>query len=445
MSSNLKETGPRQHYIPQMLLRGFGKVTKRKRNRNIYHVQICFKEKKYIQATDNICEEDHFYSPKGDTDRLDSLITYYETNTLCNLLCLLNKYSVDEYVSPDIASPFIAHLAVRTAHFRKGMAIGVKRLVAKLETEVDIDRILAQKFDIHKGIPSNEFAEHITEFLDKNYPFKYTIPYNVIINVAFFLMRENKEALLKDTAAQRSSFFRFIFENADRQIARGHKKALVTSQIPKSHVDHLCKFKWKIEKSPDVGAILSDCVVITITNKGESNPYVFENIGNEKFIVIPINKDKLLVGSRDAECFSFDYNLLAANACDSFFVCSPDFPHITDLQQNISKTSKNTLFNMVDRTIEDNFKIHSAEISFNVERKHANNLLVKFLHNFELDKAQIIAQNIANIIMLIGNYLSTDVIESIVFTDTNFTDAIYSITNFTFDNEHISKKEIQIK
>ena len=441
MGEHPKKTGPNQHYIPQMLLRRFGELRK-KGGRKIYNVLICRKKRHYVSATNKVCSESYFYSEKGDKDGLDAQITAYESKILDILLDKINNYEVNCTVDCNVAAEVVTHLALRTAHLRKGFASGIKRLTAKLSTEVDLNSLVSKRLGLDKGVPSVYFTELIAEHLD-NMPdiLKYQIPRDVIIKALFFRFREDKK-LWENAASFFKSLLLFFEAHAESQSESGHKKALLLSQAPQAHIDYLCKFNWKVQSAPEGGAILPDCVVIAIANNGESNPYIFRQQKSDRFIILPIGSEKILIGSKTTEHFQLDYNVLAAKACDSFFVCNPQFSNIETLQADISVSAKNTLFSEVDRAI-NKVKVSESDFTIRVEKKHADKLTIRFLHGYDGNATEKIARNISSLIHAISYFVSTGFVEGIIFTDTNFYD-VFATMQPILQEYHIKLKEEQL-
>ena len=445
MCRGIQKTGPNQHYIPQMLLRGLGVLRKKKTNQNFYQVRVCYKENAFISATDRVGTKKYFYSPKGDSAKLDSLITVYEAERLNKLLQFFYECQHNNDIDSEVAAEFVGHLSLRTAYVRNGLALGVKKMVSDLKTGITATNLLFNRLGVSNGMPSEVFSDCISEFINENYPFKYSIPCEVIINACFFLMRENLEALTLQTTPFLNDFFHKLAENIDEKIEIGHRKGMLAAHFHKSNPNDLRQFIWKVIEAPSEGAILPDCVAIAISKDGRSSPYIFANVELCQFIVVPINKNKLLIGSHGEDTFLFDYNLLAAKASDSFFVCDLEFNNVQRLQNVISESSNETVLMLVDTAINSALGANAKEISFQNESKSVCNLLLKFLHDFDREEAQIISKNIAKIFTQIGVFIKTNCVESIIFTDTNFADALASISNYTFDTQHMYEKDLNLK
>lgn len=72
-------SGRKQHFIPQLVQRGFAAAKGRKSTQ----VYVFSKGKQpYLTATDRVAAQRDFYSPPSDEESLDDKITHYEGSVL---------------------------------------------------------------------------------------------------------------------------------------------------------------------------------------------------------------------------------------------------------------------------------------------------------------------------------------------------------------------------
>ena len=440
----MKDTGETQHYIPQMLLKGFGKIRKRKSGKNIYNVLVCSKEKKYIRSTQEVATENYFYSDKNDSTHLDARITEYEANVinkhLLSLKCL-QEYAI---VDPLVASELVAHLALRTSHLRKSLALGVKRMAVGLSVKIDTDDLFSRMAGIHDGVASEFFCSNIEDFLNNNpYPFKHEIPQDIISKVLFTLFRENKKTLYADIDPLIKAFF-LLYAKSEDIIKKSHKSALLTTLASQAHIKYLCNFKWYINKAPIQGAILPDCVVIALDSNQLSSPYVFRENSNVDHIILPLDSERLLVGSIIERHTFEDYNINASKCCNRFFICNPDFCDDENLKSSISINLNNIISGHVDGAIDslECLKQDNSEVSV---KNGINNFFIRFLHGFNENDLSIVANEIALIACHTYDIISTSILEGVILTNSSFEETHNAISDFKLPLYHIQNKNEQLR
>jgi hypothetical protein len=110
-------SGRKQHYIPQSLLRRFGRTSKRR----TVQVTVYSRDRGiFTTATSRIAAERDFYSEDAEPAEqktLDDHITDFEYY-LAKVLAALDTAPLDSQVYHADIAAVVAHLCVRQAHFR---------------------------------------------------------------------------------------------------------------------------------------------------------------------------------------------------------------------------------------------------------------------------------------------------------------------------------------
>ena len=121
-------SGRKQHFIPQSLLRGFGRVGKGAKTQVVVYT---YDRGIFTAATDGVAAQREFYSElnvEGVEETLDDKITNYE-QAFPRIIDELRSLSDGQPADTNTAAEFVTHLAIRNDHFRKAITSGAGHLV----------------------------------------------------------------------------------------------------------------------------------------------------------------------------------------------------------------------------------------------------------------------------------------------------------------------------
>ena len=185
--------GPNQHYIPKFLLRGFGI---RKRRVEIWHFGVDEPpERRRIKRTGS---DDCFYSrPSVDGQpTLDDAISALEPR-LAETHRDMRSKSPEEVIDPDEAAAIVAHMLVRTAHFRSSFLDGVARLLGRIGALFAEPAKVKQLAGLDSDAPMKRFRELVaSELAGRSEIARLGIPQQLLERVAFVGLKEASADLL---------------------------------------------------------------------------------------------------------------------------------------------------------------------------------------------------------------------------------------------------------
>jgi hypothetical protein len=239
-------SGRKQHFIPQILLRGFETAPSRKKGQT-----IVFKRGRepYVSAITDVGAQRDFYSGKrigSDQTTLDDLITEYE-NRLGTKLQQLRSSTPDQSVNASLAAEVVTHLTVRSAFLRETFKLGAEALLEKLSSFLSD----SERYQEYLGFGSDEPLSIAKDELDKaldlitpSLPIQ--VPRAVLRRMALFRLREsfapsnpeNPSLSITETAQA-------MAQSIPQSLRQGHVKALEKSLAPGKRQEALAKLQWR--------------------------------------------------------------------------------------------------------------------------------------------------------------------------------------------------------
>ena len=290
--------GPKQHFIPQVFLRGFGKQGKGK----AIQVVVYPKDRSIFRtSTVGVAAQRYFYSKPpidGSVRTLDDEITNYEKR-LTKVLVELRDTEPGASVDPGIAAEAVTHLCVRQGHIRDSYSSAAEKLVGGL---ADLSRTkygVQKLFDLDSDRPSQKLIEMFDELYEKFKPQlnNIGITREAFRNIAFNFAKEKVNRNFPKYSELLGSLFQEMQAQAGKSIKEGQIKALEQGLVPEPRVEFLKQFTWRVEVSASIGWVLPDCVAISWDADEQYQPLMYS--GRKHIAVLmPLSHSQLLIGER---------------------------------------------------------------------------------------------------------------------------------------------------
>jgi hypothetical protein len=311
--------GSRHHFIPRFLQKGFASHTS---NKGVFTWVYRKALAPFNSNIINVGVEGNFYTKEQDST-LDDLIT--EAEGLFNTLIASLRADKPRSLTDINISRLIAHLETRTRHLRENFVqtgesllsemldfvsdedAFVEYMIRKIQDDPSfLRKALAEAFE-NQGIPSSllDLAMHLSMPL---------VP---------TLMQNQRSGFSNLVAALRTIMPVILRESAKT----GHIKALTSSIAPEPRVKRYQQLTYRLAHI-DTPIILGDSIVL------------FEVEGNRKYkawldnndvliaVYLPVDSDKLLIGSINNKSISVPHDIREAIASCSleYFIASEKSP-----------------------------------------------------------------------------------------------------------------------
>lgn len=297
-----------QHFLPQVLLRGFASRTKRKQGRTQFFVWVFPRgAAEYEANVKNIGAEGFFYQPE-ETGGIEQRLSEQETR--CGLM--LERFRRGEPVAHDdvpLICEFVASLVVRTRNLRDGLAEMAKFAgdsVARVWEDPDNEAAVRRQVRQWADEPSHrrrlerlspERREQILREVENEFLAKFA--------------REVRQGMAGLDLGQ-------LATNAQR-------RALSAHVAPEQRVKVLTELKWHVSEAQPHAYSLADVGPVgTFTDESGIQPLI-KHVSVPCGVYLPISHSRLLVGVGadgagvpDADAL----NRAAAELSRDFFVAS---------------------------------------------------------------------------------------------------------------------------
>ncbi|MEX2410058.1 MAG: DUF4238 domain-containing protein [Candidatus Paceibacterota bacterium] len=342
-------SGKRQHFIPRFLKKGFRSHTERGQD----FTWVFRKESKPFNPNiTNIGLETHFYTDINDT-QLDEKITdaEYEYSKLIDDL----RNSRNGMVANDLIPEFIAHMEVRTRHFRINFLQMSEDLVDLMISYLsEGDTFFEYAFNSIKDSNSLMHNEFVQEFINAGES-KEQIEKGIKKDPEMLMI------LLKVLLPSSNSihgFLKNIFprERLSDVIKQSHINSLKKSIAPKVRINYYNEFDYHVKEFPPKNLILGDSPVLFKVNK--ENPYsTFTDKDTEILaIFLPLCNDKLLVGMRN-EVINIDNKLpkIIAKTSMEYFISIDNSEENRLLQKMIGENARLVSHDEIENLVKETF------------------------------------------------------------------------------------------
>ena len=281
-------SGRKQHYIPQFVLRSFGKSTKGTKTQ----VRVTSRNKTFIAATDGAAAEREFYSGLDrDVDTLDDVITYAE-NEYSQLWHSLNLMDHGTDVDGVTVARLITHLGARGNYVRQSLGTFASYALMRIMELFSQEEYFRALCGVDRAYPPDFIKEQLDEFYNRNREMfrKAKMSRHDARRYAFRELKSRWEELFESSKADNailSSAFDF------RQMAsEAHQKSLNTTIEPEARVKVLSNIPWKIIQFDGDVLALPDCIALAHDADNGIMPAAFVGNNDIDSAIFPISPNK---------------------------------------------------------------------------------------------------------------------------------------------------------
>lgn len=311
--------GKRQHYLPRFLQRGFliEREDPEKEGERTWLHRLGAPARPV--GIGDVGVEDWFYSRKGLLDEvtLDDVVTELEKG-FSRDVATLRTFTPDVAIEPKLAAKTVVHLVMRTAHMRRTMSTGITGLIEEIGALfTDPDRLTAMI-----GFTSPELAVVVTDGI-RDAALKLApagIPPAFGERLFTFFMRERGDELAANARTMMAPLIPTLLEGLAGQVRDSHNELVAQELDDHGWVAVLSGFSWSVDVASDL--VLPDAVALSRSAAGPLEPLVFTGGTDTELVLLPLARDRMLVGRRDpgATIDLSEFNREAAAACQGFFI-----------------------------------------------------------------------------------------------------------------------------
>lgn len=317
--------GRKQHYIPQLLLRGFGRSGGGKSTQVWVYSAT---RGKYRSATEGVGAQREFYSEPATasgTVTLDDQITDHEQQ-LGPGIEALRRLDPESEVDAREAAEMVAHLTIRVSHIREVFSSAFIDMLDSVEDRLLDPGALMKYLKLRENPPGkivrdgirSVWVERRTELVRSGYS------QDRFERWMLDEIRSKGDGLLADSTPLVSVLMAEMRRRAAEVMRESHKRALAKTLVPEPRVTVLKALEWTVQAGPPLGCILPDCVAVAMLDGGDCLPLVFADSDRISSVAMPLCHDKMLVGDRRGKAVEIVPEPMFAAACWDFFVARED-------------------------------------------------------------------------------------------------------------------------
>ncbi|MGQ0730337.1 DUF4238 domain-containing protein [Acidovorax sp.] len=312
-------SGRKQHFIPQLVQRGFA-ASKGKKSTQVY---VFLRDRpRYITATEGVAAQRDFYSPPSDEESLDDKITHYEGSVLAPAIAALREGEPGP-IDSNAAAAVVVHLSVRSAFLRGTFSTATEELLNELVKALGSEDETRSLLGLDSLSPDSMMVKGIDEELRKVLPEGVGDAEQAFFaKLVHFRGREKFAQTHSDLSSDASGVFEALLKRLPEIVDSAHGRALGQSLVPQQRVDRLRTMTWALIEAPH-GAhfVLPDCLAVGAKTEDfrELEPYALLGDDELSGVVMPVSANKVLVGSTG------EPRLDATALNEHFARCSKDF------------------------------------------------------------------------------------------------------------------------
>jgi len=355
-------SGRKQHYIPQLFLRGF-LICQQSEQTHVYR-----RDKKYVSKTDSVAAQRDFYSKPSDNENktLDDKFTDYE-GRLGELLCMLRAEDVGADIEACIAAEVIAHLTPRSKNLRSIFGYGSQKIIMGMADVLSDKVAMASLLGLDEPAPNKKWNEHVASSLNSDpkisAPLEFVVeqmgmPKDSLERILFMSLKEYVLGDANSIFCELQPLFSQLRTGIEDAIIYGHKKVFNDGVVVEARKQSLESFLWRIFPAPQDGAIMPDCIALGFDEEeGVYLPYIMASVITT--VIMPLTSEKLLVGVRkgDANVDLSSFNYDASECSDELFIAASSAHEY--LRENIGNRWK-TKMSKIARDTLDSICNHKA-------------------------------------------------------------------------------------
>jgi hypothetical protein len=356
-------SGRKQHYIPEFLLKKFG----RKASKKVTQVTVYSKSRGvFTTSTDNVGAERDFYSgPKASDKTLDDNITKYENilkDNIEKIVCLPDLASP----AADLAAEAVTHLCVRQAQLRDAMtwaADEMVNLISEMYLDEDKFRSLLLNNADTRAVVRDELNKIYGKFRKELWA--RGISRNMFLSLVNAEIERNSNSIFFQALPALNLALRHLRTSAPAVAQQSHRTALGKSLVPRERMRALAALQWVIRDVPPLP--LPDCIAVHQSAEGEFSPLAF--VGNVEIfrVFVPLSHERLLIGWRTGRVPSIPDNLSAGAASSSWhcFVSRDRSPELEQLVPLVGERTREIVGTSLSEAMPQ-----SAEAELREVRRH---------------------------------------------------------------------------
>ena len=351
--------GTYQHYLQQMLQKGFARPDGGKSHPSIWVYSKG--QAPFVKRIEAFGGDDEFYSltSDGTAITLDDKITSWEAKVQADLR-KWRKLPHGSRIDAGRAANLVGLTGIRTKasrHVLKSLfedslpKFGAvfsdpDVLMQQIENHAELDEVLTSTLLIVAARNSQSSIAEIENSLE----------FKAVKRMLIYAVAEVFGHALSKSLRDFERYLTEAVENGELDHEEMHKKALHRYLDEKVVRDDLCALNWFLcEKAGDGDWVLPDCAILQLSKKGEYAPFLFADAESRQAIMLPITPKKALIGtSGHLEELDLSAATDGAVACSvEFFLSSQESTELKSKSEHIGTIALGTMGQQLQSAVDE--------------------------------------------------------------------------------------------
>lgn len=328
--------GSKQHYIPQLLQRGF------EASKSGKHSQVWVFRKgqaPYKSSTEGVGAQRHFYSePSPDADALDNVITRFEEDVLTPAVNKLRSAPLGP-IEPEVAASVVSHLSIRAAFLRGSFSEIAKKFLARMSQAMSSDESARALMGLDAVSEESMVDKAVAENLAEDASFLPEAARQRLGRMLKFRFREHFGSDFKSMSGMFGKYMESFPSVIPRAIEDSHIRVLQKELVPAGRTERLKALHWRLLQVPECShVVLPDCLALASDHAvlSQLRPYILADDETLACVLMPVSSSRLLVGSRTEVELNWEtLNSMLAQSSLDFFISSRNDEKTAALAQQL--------------------------------------------------------------------------------------------------------------
>jgi hypothetical protein len=363
--------GTYQHYLQQMLQKGFIRPDGGKRHPSIWVYSKG--QAPYVKRIERFGGEDEFYSlvSDGAMITLDDKITSWEAKIQSDLR-RWRTLPHGSSIEAERAASLIGLTGIRTKANRRALKCLFEDSLPKfgavfsdpdvlmlhVEENAKLDEVLTSTLLVFAAQNSQSSMAEIENSLE----------FKAVRRMMTYAVAEVFGHALSKSLRDVERYLQEAIESGDLDHEAMHNKALHRYLDEEVIRDDLCALNWSIyDNASETEWVLPDCAILQLSKEGYYAPFLFADTENRRAIIMPITPRKALIGT-DGDIKELDLSAVndGAIACSAeFFLSSHKSTEFESKSEQIGTIALGTMGQQVQSAIDElsGFRTQKSECS----------------------------------------------------------------------------------
>lgn len=337
--------GDYQHYLQQMLQKGFKRPDGSKNHPSVWEYRESQPPEDF-RRIEKVGAEDFFYSPNsyGLFKSLDDKITDWENQRQADVR-RWRGFDDGQVVDAQKAASLVGLTGIRTRAVRQVFSNVMDNFLIEFHESVKNPDALFG----HINQRSGEIAKRLNEEIERHLGAMPMDPVtgepmqkelDAVSRMITYALSDCFSIELAKAFREVENLFEDLFAEGPLNVSELHNEALDEFFGKGTLRDNIAKLHWSIAvRQSDNPWVLPDCAILSVDASGNFSPFLLGGMKSRKALILPLSPDRALIGRTelDDNLDISDLDFQAAKCSTEFFLAAKSSYRLAEICTQISK------------------------------------------------------------------------------------------------------------